>query len=181
MVERMLDWFHRLHGLRYASLRYFNAAGARQDHGEAHGPESHLIPRVLQVVLGQSKSIAVYGNDYATPDGTCVRDYIHISDLASAHVLVLNALESGGRRIYNLGNGRGFSVLEVIETARQVTGHPIPVQQAPRRPGDPDILVASSKKIRKELGWEPRLSSLSEIIRTSWDWHSSHPNGYSAE
>jgi UDP-glucose 4-epimerase len=178
IVERMLDWFHRVHGLRYASLRYFNAAGARQGHGEAHRPESHLIPRVLQVALGQKESVAIHGSDYATPDGTCVRDYIHISDLASAHLLVLNSRNSDGRQIYNLGNGRGFTVLEVIETARQVTGHPIPAYSGPRRPGDPAILVASSEKIRRELGWEPRLSSLSEIIHTSWKWHSSHPNGY---
>jgi UDP-glucose 4-epimerase len=181
MVERMLDWFHRLHGLSYASLRYFNAAGARQCHGEAHQPESHLIPRVLQVALGQKDSVAIYGHDYPTPDGTCVRDYIHISDLAQAHALVLDSLDSGAQRIYNLGNGRGFSVLDVIETARRVTGRPIPVRETPRRPGDPALLVASSEKIRRELGWEPRLGSLFEIIRTSWEWHSSHPNGYPAE
>jgi UDP-glucose 4-epimerase len=181
IVERMLDWFHRLHGLRYASLRYFNAAGARQGHGEAHDPESHLIPRILQVALGRKDSVAIYGKDYATPDGTCVRDYIHVSDLASAHLLVLDALQSDGRRIYNIGNGRGFTVLEVLEAARQVTGHPIPAQEAPRRPGDPAVLVASSQKIRRELGWEPRFSRLPEIIRTAWEWHSSHPQGYRSD
>jgi UDP-glucose 4-epimerase len=178
MVEHMLDWFHRLHGLRYASLRYFNAAGARQGHGEAHHPESHLIPRILQVALGQKESVAIYGTDYPTPDGTCVRDYVHISDLVDAHLLVLDSLQSHGQLRYNLGNGRGFSVREVIEAARQVTGHPIPAQESPRRPGDPAILVASSEKIRRELGWEPRFVKLSDIIRTAWDWHVTHPKGY---
>jgi len=177
-VERMLDWFHRIHGLGYASLRYFNAAGARKGHGENHVPESHLIPRVLQVALGQSDSISIYGTDYPTPDGTCVRDYIHIADLAWAHLLVLNALEVNGQRIYNLGNGKGFSVLEVITAARQVTGHPIPARNSPRRPGDPPVLVASSDKIRRELSWQPRTTGLPEIIRNAWEWHRQHPYGY---
>jgi UDP-glucose 4-epimerase len=164
--------------LRYASLRYFNAAGARQNHGEDHQPESHLIPRILRVALGQSDCVSVYGTDYATPDGTCVRDYIHISDLAQAHVLVLDALQTNGQRVYNLGNGRGFSVREVIETARRVTGHPIPVQESPRRPGDPAVLVAGSAKIQQDLGWKPGRGGLQEIIESAWAWHQTHPEGY---
>ncbi len=178
LVERMLDWFHRVHGLRYASLRYFNASGAWQGHGENHEPESHLIPLVLRVALGQRDSISIYGTDYPTPDGTCVRDYIHISDLALAHLLVLGALEKESQCIYNIGNGRGFSVREVVEVARQVTGHPIPVQESARRAGDPAVLVASSDKIRRELGWEPRYGELRQIIQSAWEWHQAHPHGY---
>jgi UDP-glucose 4-epimerase len=177
-AERMLAWFHRIHGLRYASLRYFNAAGAWQHHGEDHEPESHLIPRVLKVALGQKDSIFVYGTDYATPDGTCVRDYIHIFDLAVAHLLVLDALLAESPRIYNIGNGRGFTVRQVIDAARRVTGHPIPVQETSRRLGDPAVLVASSDKIRRELGWEPRYSGLLDIIQSAWEWHRMHPQGY---
>jgi len=180
MVERMLDWFHRIHGLRSASLRYFNVAGASEGpngitSGEAHEPESHLIPLVLDVALGRRPSIHIYGDDYPTPDGTCIRDYIHVSDLADAHLLALNALqsspESAGRLIYNLGNGQGFSVREVIESARRVTGHPIPAEVHPRRPGDPAVLVASSEKAIRELGWKPRHTQLDEIVRTAWIWH----------
>jgi len=177
-VERMLAWFHRIHGLRYASLRYFNAAGARQGHGENHEPESHLIPIILKVALGQRDSVSIYGTDYPTPDGSCVRDYIHVSDLAMAHLLVLEALKKETQCIYNLGNGRGFSVNEVIEEARRVTGHPIPALEAPRRTGDPAVLVACSDKIRRELGWEPRCKDLSEIIQSAWEWHRLHPQGY---
>jgi UDP-glucose 4-epimerase len=178
LVEQMLAWFHRIHGLRYASLRYFNAAGGAGDQGEDHQPESHLIPLILQVALGQRDQIAIYGTDYPTPDGTCVRDYIHVSDLASAHLLVLDALRQNDKLIFNLGNGRGFSVREVIEVARRVTGHPIPVKEAPRRPGDPAVLVASSDKIKRELHWQPQFSSLEAIIQSAWDWRRAHLDGY---
>lgn len=179
LVEQMLAWFHRIHGLHYASLRYFNAAGATPQQGEDHRPESHLIPLILRVALGKRDHIAIYGNDYRTPDGTCVRDYIHVSDLASAHLLVLDALREKGKLIYNLGNGHGFSVREVIETVRRVTGHPIPVREVARRPGDPAVLVASSAKIKRELHWEPQFPSLEEIVRSAWDWFRAHPEGYS--
>jgi UDP-glucose 4-epimerase len=178
LVEQMLAWFHRIHGLRYASLRYFNAAGGAGDQGEDHQPESHLIPLILQVALGQRDHIAIYGTDYPTPDGTCVRDYIHVSDLASAHLLVLEALRQNDKLIFNLGNGRGFSVREVIEVARRVTGHPIPVKEAPRRPGDPAVLVASSDKIKRELHWQPQFPSLEAIVQSAWDWRRAHLDGY---
>ncbi len=178
LVEQMLAWFHLIHGLRYSSLRYFNAAGAAGQQGEDHHPESHLIPLTLQVALGQREFISIFGTDYPTPDGTCVRDYIHVSDLASAHLLVLEALKKNDKLIYNLGNGRGFSVREVIETVRHVTGHPIPVKEAARRPGDPAILVASSEKIRKELKWTPLCSDLDLIVRSAWEWRRAHPHGY---
>jgi UDP-glucose 4-epimerase len=174
----MLDWFHRIHGLRYASLRYFNAAGAAGQNGEAHDPETHLIPLVLQVALGKRKTIAIYGSDYPTHDGTCVRDYIHILDLAHAHVLALEALGKSSAQTYNLGNGRGFSVREVIEVARRVTGHPIPAEVAERRAGDPAVLVASSEKISRELGWTPGYPDLEAIIGSAWNWHRAHPGGY---
>jgi UDP-glucose 4-epimerase len=178
LVERMLAWFHQIHGLRYASLRYFNAAGAAGELGEDHRPESHLIPLVLQVAQGSRPSISIYGADYDTPDGTCVRDYIHVEDLASAHVLALEALGSREQLIYNLGNGRGFSVRQVVEVARRVTGHAIPAQAAPRRPGDPAVLVASSERIRRELGWQPRYPELEQIVASAWEWRRKHPNGY---
>lgn len=181
LVEHMLAWFHRIHGLRYASLRYFNAAGATENLGEAHHPESHLIPIILQVALGQREAISIYGTDYETPDGTCIRDYIHVSDLASAHLLALDDLGGASepeQLIYNLGNGRGFSVREVIQAARRVTGHPIPAVEAPRRAGDPAILVASSEKIKRELHWQPRNAELEEIIASAWQWHRKHPHGY---
>jgi UDP-glucose 4-epimerase len=180
LVERMLAWFHRIHGLRYACLRYFNAAGATPEQGEDHHPESHLIPLILQVALGKRDHIAIYGTDYPTPDGTCVRDYIHVSDLASAHLLVLDALREKDKLIYNLGNGRGFTVREVIETVRRVTGHPIPVREVERRPGDPAVLVASSDKIKRDLHWEPQFPSLEAIVRSAWDWCRAHPDGYAA-
>jgi UDP-glucose 4-epimerase len=184
LVERMLAWFHRIHGLRYASLRYFNAAGAsRPDRGEAHQPESHLIPRILAVALGRAQQVNIFGTDYATPDGTCVRDYIHVSDLARAHLLALDALakepENSAPLIYNLGNGQGFSVRQVVEVAREVTGHAIPVIESPRRPGDPAVLIAGSEKIRRELGWRPKFPDLKTIVESAWQWHRSHPNGYS--
>ncbi len=178
LVERILAWFHRIHSFRYASLRYFNAAGATTHLGEAHEPESHLIPIILQVALGKREAIHIYGTDYGTKDGTCVRDYIHVIDLAQAHVLALNALGQQSQLIYNLGNGRGFTVREVIEAARKVTGRPIPVVESPRRPGDPAELVASSDKIQNELGWKPKHSDLDTIISTAWEWHRKHPNGY---
>lgn len=180
LVEQMLTWLHRIHGLQYASLRYFNVAGAAEGpegivRGESHEPETHLIPLVLDVALGRRAGIRIYGDDYPTPDGTCIRDYIHVADLADAHLLALGALsQEKGREaplIYNLGNGKGFSVREVIESARRVTGHPIPAEIHPRRPGDPAVLVASSKKAISELGWKPRYTNLDEIIRTAWIWH----------
>jgi UDP-glucose 4-epimerase len=177
ILERMLHWLDRIHGLRYAALRYFNAAGATAERGEDHSPETHLIPLVLQVALGQREQIQVYGNDYPTRDGTCVRDYIHVSDLAQAHILALRALDEGSRT-YNLGNGQGYTVREVIETARQVTGHPIPAVDGPRRPGDPPELVASSDKIRRDLSWQPRFPDLHDIVQSAWNWHRSHPQGY---
>lgn len=176
LVEQILTWFNRVHGLRYASLRYFNVAGAAEGpkgivRGEAHDPETHLIPLVLDVALGRRKSIKIYGEDYPTADGTCIRDYIHVSDLADAHLLALEALEKQDRLIFNLGNGRGFSVREVIEAARRVTGHPIPADIEPRRAGDPAVLVASSEKAIRELGWKPRYTDLDSILRTAWAWH----------
>jgi UDP-glucose 4-epimerase len=176
LVEHMLGWLNRIHGLRCASLRYFNVAGAPEGpggitRGEAHEPESHLIPLVLDVALGRRQSIKIFGEDYPTADGTCIRDYIHVSDLADAHLLALEALDRESRLIYNLGNGKGFSVREVIESARRVTGHAIPAEVCPRRPGDPAVLVASSEKAIKELGWQPRYTELDEIVRTAWVWH----------
>jgi UDP-glucose 4-epimerase len=178
MIEQVLDFYHEIHGLHYAALRYFNAAGALEDQGEAHQPESHLIPLVLQVPLGKRENIQIFGTDYPTPDGTCIRDYIHIADLVSAHQLALNALGDHEVLIYNLGNGTGYSVREVIETARKVTGHPIPAQEVDRRPGDSPHLVASSKKIQTELGWKPDIPDLEDIIQSAWTWHQSHPDGY---
>jgi UDP-glucose 4-epimerase len=179
LTERMLQWFHRVHGLRYASLRYFNAAGAASaDKGEAHQPESHLVPRLMNVALGRQKHAEIFGTDYPTPDGTCVRDYIHVSDLAGAHLLALAALDRSGQLIYNLGNGQGFSVREVIEGVRRVTGRDIPVVESPRRPGDPAILIASSERIRKELNWTPQFPELDAILASAWTWHKNFPNGY---
>ncbi len=178
MIEEVLEFYREIFGLHYAALRYFNAAGALPDQGEAHQPESHLIPLVLQVPLGQRQKIKIYGTDYPTPDGTCIRDYIHISDLVSAHLLALDALVSEEKLVYNLGNGRGYSVREVIETARKVTGHPIPAEETPRRPGDSPRLVASSDKIKRELGWEPKIPALKDIVESAWIWHQGHPNGY---
>jgi UDP-glucose 4-epimerase len=178
LVERMLAWLHRIHGLRYASLRYFNAAGATEERGECHLPESHLIPLVLQAADGTRKNISIFGTDYPTEDGTCVRDYIHIVDLASAHVLALEALAERDKLIYNLGNGKGYSVRQVIEVARKVTGKNIEVVEAPRRAGDPAILVASSEKIKNELGWKPRFGDLEQIIKSAWEWKQKNPRGY---
>jgi UDP-glucose 4-epimerase len=178
LIEQTLEWYRQIHGLHFAALRYFNACGALPDRGEAHQPESHLIPLVLRVPLGQRDSANIYGTDYPTPDGTCIRDYIHITDLVSAHLLALEGLSGRDRLIYNLGTGHGYSVREVIDTARQVTGHPIPVHELPRRPGDSARLVASSEKIKRELGWKPQHDNLREIIASAWQWHQTHPNGY---
>jgi UDP-glucose 4-epimerase len=178
ILERYLYWMDRLYGMRYACLRYFNACGASEERGEDHDPETHLIPLVLQVALGQREKITIFGGDYDTPDGTCVRDYIHVIDLAQAHILAMRALADGPSRKYNLGNGRGFSVKEVIETARQVTGHSIPAVVGPRRPGDPAVLIASSETINHELGWVPHYPNLRSIIETAWRWHLAHPHGY---
>ncbi len=178
IVEQMLSWFHRAHGFRYASLRYFNAAGATPARGEAHRSESHLIPLVLQVPLGQREFISIFGSDYPTKDGTCVRDYIHIDDLASAHLLALNGLGAQEKLICNLGSGEGFSVREIVEIARKVTGHPIPVRELPRRAGDPAVLVASAEKAHRLLGWNPQYSGVQSIVESAWAWHKSHPNGY---
>lgn len=179
ILERILHWCDRVYGLRYAALRYFNACGDLPDVGEDHDPETHLIPLVLQVALGQRDKITIFGDDYDTPDGTCVRDYIHVVDLAEAHILAMEALDKGSRR-YNLGNGKGYSVQEVIEVAREVTGHPIPAVVGERRPGDPAVLVASSDTIRRELNWYPEFTSLRAIIASAWEWHQAHPQGYSS-
>jgi UDP-glucose 4-epimerase len=178
MVEQVLDWYREIHGLHFAALRYFNAAGALPGRGEAHQPESHLIPLVLRVPLGERDAAQIYGTDYPTPDGTCIRDYIHIADLVSAHLLALEGLSERDSLIYNLGSGNGYSVREVIETARRVSGHPIPAHELPRRPGDSARLVASSEKIKRELGWRPQHDDLQEIISSAWEWHHSHPKGY---
>ncbi|HZJ24517.1 MAG TPA: UDP-glucose 4-epimerase GalE [Anaerolineales bacterium] len=178
MVEQVLERYRQIHGLHFAALRYFNACGALNGRGEAHRPESHLIPLVLRVPLGERDSAQIYGTDYPTPDGTCIRDYVHIADLASAHLFALEGLQEHDCLIYNLGSGNGYSVREVIETARQVTGHQIPVNELQRRPGDSARLVASSDKIKRELGWRPKHDNLREIISSAWDWHRSHPNGY---
>ena len=180
-MEKMFKWTAEAHGLRYVSLRYFNACGADEsgEIGEAHTPESHLIPLILQVPNGKRETISIYGTDYDTPDGTCIRDYIHVTDLAQAHILAVQYLNNGGESdIFNLGNGVGYSVREVIETARKVTGHPIPATETSRRAGDPARLVASSEKAKKILGWKPVHDSLEEIISSAWNWHKNHPNGY---
>jgi UDP-glucose 4-epimerase len=171
LVEQMLTWMNRIHGFRYASLRYFNVAGAIEGRGEAHEPESHLIPLILDVALGKRNSIKVFGQDYPTPDGTCIRDYVHVQDLAHAHLLALQALGERDRLIYNIGNGHGFSIREVIESARRVTGHPIPVEEVDRRPGDPAVLIASSDKIEHELGWKREFGKLDDIVASAWKWH----------
>jgi UDP-glucose 4-epimerase len=171
MVEQMLSWIHRIHGLHYASLRYFNVAGAIPGRGEAHEPESHLIPLILDVALGRRDKIKIFGQDYPTSDGTAVRDYIHVQDLAEAHLLAFEALDQRDRMIYNLGNGHGFTVREVVESARRVTGRPIPVDEVPSRPGDPAILIASSQKIETELGWKPKYTHLDDIVSSAWEWH----------
>lgn len=171
LVEQVLPWFNRIHGLRYASLRYFNVAGALPGRGEAHEPETHIIPLILDVALGRREKILIYGDDYPTQDGTCIRDYIHVADLADAHLLAFNALAEHDRLILNLGNGAGFSVKEVIEAARKVTGKPIPAEVKPRRPGDPARLVASSEEAKRILGWTPKRADLDVILADAWTWH----------
>lgn len=177
ILERILHWCDRIYGLRYAALRYFNACGDLPHIGEDHTPETHIIPLVLQVALGQREKFTIFGDDYDTADGTCVRDYVHVLDLAQAHILAMESLDQGSRR-YNLGNGQGHSILQVIEAAREITGHPIPTEFGDRRPGDPATLVASSETIKRELGWEPQYPDLKEIISSAWAWHQAHPHGY---
>lgn len=181
IVEHMLKWCDQAHGLKYCALRYFNVAGARPDGsiGEDHRPESHLIPLILQVAQGKRDKLSLFGTDYPTRDGTCIRDYIHVDDLIDAHILALDYLRSGNpSAAFNLGNGQGFSNREIIEAARRVTGHPIPVSEEDRRPGDPAVLIASSQKAMDVLGWKPNYTNVEDIIATAWNWHSSHPNGY---
>lgn len=180
-MEHMMRWVSRAHGLKYVALRYFNACGAHPSGaiGEAHNPETHLIPLILQVPNGQREKISIFGDDYATKDGTCIRDYIHVSDLAQAHILALDHLLHGGESdVFNLGNGVGFTVKEVIDVARAVTGHPIPAETCPRRAGDPAQLIASSQKAVEQLGWKPKYNDLNTIIASAWKWHSAHPRGY---
>ena len=180
-MEQMMKWTEQAHGLRYVALRYFNACGAKLtgEIGEAHSPETHLIPLILQVPLGQRKAISIFGDDYPTKDGTCVRDYIHVTDLAQAHILALDYLMAGGSSdVFNLGNGVGFTVKEVIDVARKVTGDEIPAEIAPRRAGDPAQLIASSKKAIDILGWKPEYDSLETIVSSAWNWHKNHPKGY---
>lgn len=181
MIEQSLAWLEKAYGFKWIALRYFNAAGAALDGslGEDHIPETHLIPLILKTALGQRESISVFGTDYATPDGTCLRDYIHVLDLAKAHILALEALEAGiGSGVYNVGTGSGYSVKEVIETARVITGRTIPILESPRRPGDPNQLIAKVEKIQSLLGWAPQHSSLVQIMESAWAWHLKHPHGY---
>lgn len=181
VMERVLSNFDDAYGLKFVALRYFNASGAIPGRGEAHQPETHLIPCIIQAAQGKRAKISVFGSDYPTPDGTAIRDYIHVADLGQAHILALRYLRDGGSSQYlNLGNGQGYSILEVIETTRQVTGRPIPVEMCPRRAGDPSRLIADSAKARQVLGWNPRYPALADIVKSAWDWHESHPNGYQA-
>lgn len=178
-LERILESYDRAYGLKFVGLRYFNAAGATEQHGEHHAPETHLIPNVLAAALGRIPHVPVYGQNYATPDGTAIRDYIHIADLLTAHVLALEYLRSGGQSEFiNLGNGKGYSVLEVIEAARRITKRPIEVRMEPARPGDPSHLVAASEKARRILGWRPAYPELDQIVGSAWKWHQAHPDGY---
>jgi UDP-glucose 4-epimerase len=181
IFENILADYARYAGLKHVSLRYFNAAGASELRGEAHRKETHLIPCILEAAAGQRPRFDIYGNDYPTPDGTCLRDYVHVVDIAQAHVLALQALDSVSGEAFNVGNNRGYSNLEVLETARRVTGKPILSGFSPRRPGDPAALVASSEKLRRVLGWEPQLSSLEMIVQSAWDWKQKHPAGYPGE
>lgn len=175
IFEKMLNWYGRIHGIKAVFLRYFNASGATKQFGEDHDPETHLIPNVIRVALGKQEKILIFGDDYETPDGTCIRDYIHIVDLAEAHILALRAEKSAA---YNLGTGNGYSVKEVVDAVRRVTGHAIPAEVRPRRPGDPPRLVAASAKAKKELGWKPGYENVEAIVESAWQWHKAHPDGY---
>jgi UDP-glucose 4-epimerase len=177
ILERLLHWLDKTQEMRYAALRYFNAAGASECFGEHHDPETHLIPIMFEVAQGKRDKLSIFGDDYDTPDGTCIRDYIHVVDLAQAHILALNAVNDCSQ-VFNLGNGQGFSVKEVLETVRKVTSHPIPAEVTPRRPGDPAKLIADSTKIRETLGWTPKYPDLESIVETAWHWHQNHPDGY---
>lgn len=177
IIERYLHWLDRIYDFRFAALRYFNAAGASEERGEDHNPELHLIPIVLEVARGKREKLILFGDDYNTPDGTCVRDYVHVIDLAQAHILALKALDKGSRT-YNLGNGKGYSNMDLVNMAREITGRPVPIEIGPRRPGDPDILIADSEKIKEDLGWEPQFTELRDIIESAWKWHQAHPDGY---
>ena len=180
-MEKMMKWADKAHGVKYISLRYFNVAGAHEsgEIGEDHNPETHLIPLILQVPLGKREFISIFGDDYETHDGTCIRDYIHVTDLADAHILAVHKLREGSEsNIYNLGSGNGFTVKEMIETARKVTGHEIPAKVCERRAGDPAKLVASSEKARRELGWVPKHENVEDMISSAWNWHQKHPNGF---
>ena len=181
MFEKVLDWYHRAYGLKFNAFRYFNAAGASERLGEAHKHESHLIPVIIQTVLGQRDRLEIYGDDYSTKDGTCVRDYIHVVDLAEAHIKALENLDRNPNGKYNLGNGAGYSNLDVLRMVEKVTGREVSFEYAPRRVGDPAVLVASSVLARKELGWEPRFGELAVIVDSAWQWHRAHPEGYAAE
>jgi UDP-glucose 4-epimerase len=176
MFEKMLQWYQQIHGLEFVAFRYFNAAGASDKFGEDHRSETHLIPNILRVALGQATHFEIYGTDYPTPDGTCIRDYIHVIDLADAHAL---ALQPGKQGFFNLGNGDGYSVREVHHACEKVVGRKIPAVEKPRRPGDPPRLVASAEKAKKEMGWKPKFPKLEQIVTSAWDWHRRHPNGYS--
>ena len=180
MFEKILDWYHQAYGLKFNAFRYFNAAGASEKLGEAHKHESHLIPLIMQTVLGKRERIRIFGTDYPTKDGTCVRDYIHVLDLAEAHILGLESLERHPNGKYNLGNGEGFSVWEVVEMVSKVSGRDVPKVEAPQRKGDPAVLIASSELAKQELGWKPKYNSLRKIIRTAWKWHKRYPDGYSS-
>jgi len=178
MFEKVLDWYHRAYGLKFNAFRYFNAAGASERLGEAHKHETHLIPVIIQMVLGQRDRLEIFGDDYPTSDGTCIRDYIHVVDLAQAHISALENLDKNPNGKYNLGNGKGFSNLEVLRMVEKITGKKVPFEFAPRRAGDPAVLVASSALARKELGWEPRFEELEAIVASAWEWHRAHPEGY---
>ena len=178
--ERILGWYRKAYGLKYIALRYFNACGATEQYGEAHTPETHIIPLLFEVALGQREAFHLYGSDYDTPDGSCLRDYIHVVDIAHAHRLALEKMDEIGARAYNMGNQTGFSNKQVIQAVRRITGHPIPVVPAARRPGDPARLVASSERIRQELGWKPRYPDLLPMVQTAWAWRAKHPNGYAS-
>ncbi|KAF1296785.1 UDP-glucose 4-epimerase GalE [Enterococcus sp. JM4C] len=181
MMEKMMKWCDNAYGMRYVALRYFNVAGAKADSsiGEDHDPETHLVPIILQVALGQREALSIFGEDYDTPDGTCIRDYVHVEDLIAAHILALEYLKAGNEsNVFNLGSNNGYSVKEMLEAAREVTGKEIPAKVAPRRAGDPGTLVAASEKAKSVLGWDPQYTSVKAIIKTAWDWHVSHPNGY---